>query len=226
MNLPISFEDDNVVAFNKPAGLVVHPFDYSSEETLLDYLKEKYPQTFDISNEKKLQDGRIINLGGLVHKLDRDTSGIILVAKNQKTFDSLKSFFKERQIKKTYIALVEGIINDNEFVINAPLGREKKNYRQVANPTNLRGELREAITNVKVLGNKNGNTLVELNPITGRTHQLRAHMKYIKHPIIGDKIYGTIIDNQRLMLHAQKIEFILNDKKYLIETEIPKEFNI
>lgn len=230
--LNIIFEDENILVVNKPAGLVAHPFDFSSEKTLLDFVFEKYSEIAEIKNEKVLQDKRIINLGGLIHKLDRETSGIILFAKNKKTFDEIKKLFEERKIKKTYVAKVDGIVKEDEFVIDAPLAREKKSYRQVVNPESRRGELREAITNVKVLdpsvgeaGRKDDYTFVELNPVTGRTHQLRAHMKYVGHPILGDKIYGNKNDKHaRLMLHAQKLDFILNGEIFKFETEIPKEF--
>ncbi len=216
MNSEIIFENKNIIAINKPAGLVVHPFDFSDEKTLIDFMMEKFPEIFSIVNEKKLQDGRVLNLGGLVHKLDRETSGVILFAKNQKTFDELKNLFQERKINKFYKSEVEGEIDEKEFIIDAPLGRNKKDYRQVVNPENPRGELREAITNVRVLEFKNGNTLVELNPVTGRTHQLRAHMKYINHPIVGDKVYGNKEIVSDLRLHAEKIEFELNGKEYKI----------
>lgn len=221
MNIQIIFEDKNIIVLNKPSGLVVHPFPDSDEYTLLDFLKEDYPEIFNIKNEKILQNGIVLNLGGVVHKLDRETSGIIVIAKNEKSFLELQKSFQERKIQKTYIAKVSGEINEKEFIIDAPLGREKKDYRQVANPSNPRGELREAVTHVKVLEIKDGNSLVELKPITGRTHQLRAHMKYINHPILGDKVYGDKEDGfERLMLHAKKIEFELGEEKYSFEVEI------
>lgn len=221
MNIQVIFEDKNILALNKPSGLVVHPFPDSDEYTLLDFLKEKYPDTFNIKNEKILQNSLVLNLGGVVHKLDRETSGIIIVAKNEKSFLELQKLFQERKIQKTYVAKVSGEIAEKEFIIDAPLGREKKDYRQVANPTNPRGELREAITHVNVLDIKDESSLVELKPVTGRTHQLRAHMKYINHSILGDKVYGDKNDGyERLMLHAKKIEFELGMEKYSFETEI------
>ena len=108
MHIPVIFEDNDILAIDKPSGIVVHPFDFSTEETLLDFLIEYYPEIFDIKNEITLQDKRIINLGGIVHKLDRDTSGIMVIAKNQKAFDSLREEFKNHRIVKTYVALVDG----------------------------------------------------------------------------------------------------------------------
>lgn len=227
----IIFENDGFIVLTKPNGLVVHPFDYSDEYTLLDFLQEKFPEIFQIKNEKILQDGRVINLGGIVHKLDRETSGIMVVAKNQETFDELSFLFKNHQVKKTYIAKVNGVISEEGFVINAPLARAKKSFRQEVNPENKRGELREAITEVKVLRKGDKDTFVLLAPKTGRTHQLRVHMSYIGHSIIGDKIYGLPAqagnkkdDHERLMLHAKSLEFFLDNKNYFFETETPKEF--
>ena len=224
--VPVIFEDINILIINKPSGLVVHPFDYSTEETLVDFLKVQTPNIFSIDNPVTLQDKRIINLGGIVHKLDRDTSGVMVIAKNKKTFDELKAQFRNHTTKKTYLALVEGVVDQSEFTIDAPLGRNKKDYKQQVNPSNPRGELRDAVTDVHVITrNENENTtLVELTPKTGRTHQLRAHMSHIGHPIVGDKAYGGIKDSPRIMLHAKTLMFEVGGEKYFFSTEPPEEF--
>ena len=149
--LSIIFENKDFIVINKPSGLVVHPFDHSTEETLLDFLHTHAPETFSIKNERVLMDGRTIALGGLVHKLDRDTSGVLVIAKNEKTFDELKKQFVQHTIEKKYVTLVEGIVQEDSFTIDGPLGRNKKEYKQSVNPINPRGELREAITDVRVL---------------------------------------------------------------------------
>jgi 23S rRNA-/tRNA-specific pseudouridylate synthase len=180
------YEDDLILVLDKPSGLVVHPFDNSTEKTLVDYLKESHPVIFSTTDTIfTLQNSNVINLGGIVHKLDRDTSGIM---------------------------------------INAPLGRNKKEYKQTVNPTNPRGELRSAITGVKVLTRRKEVALLELSPKTGRTHQLRAHMAHIGHPIVGDKAYGSKIDSPRIMLHAKSLSFSLLGQPYTFETETPEEF--
>ena len=226
MNIPIIFENNDILIIHKPTAIVVHPFDYSTEETVVDFLLERYPKMFTITNEKKLQDSRIIELGGIVHKLDRDTSGVMVIAKNQKAFDELKTQFRNHIPKKTYLALVEGIIDlrqsresgdSDTFTIDAPLGRNKKDYKQQVNPTNPRGELRDAVTDVRVITRNNNSTLVELTPKTGRTHQLRAHMAYIGHPIVGDKAYGSTQESERIMLHAQQLTFSLFGEHYTFE---------
>lgn len=226
MNIQIIFEDKDVIILNKPSGLVVHPFDYSTEYTLIDFLYEKYPDIFSIENSVALQDKRIIALGGIVHKLDRDTSGVMVVAKTKIVFDELKEQFRSHFTKKTYIALVEGIIEKDVFTIDAPLGRNKKEYKQSTNPENPRGELRSAITDVEVLKRDNSVTLVKLYPKTGRTHQLRAHMSSVGHSIVGDFLYGSKIDSKRIMLHAESLNFNLGCKEYSFDVEEEGFINI
>lgn len=221
MTIPILFENENFIIIDKPSGLVVHPYDHSTEDTLLTFLQNHYPLIFAINNEKKLMDGRTIALGGLVHKLDRDTSGVMVITKNQQTFDEIKQQFIHHTAKKKYIALVEGLIADETFRIDGPLGRNKKDYKQSVNPINPRGELREAITDVRVISRGGNMTLVELSPITGRTHQLRAHMAHIGHPIIGDRAYGSTKDSPRIMLHAKSLSFSLLGEDYSFEVEPP-----
>ena len=219
MNIPILFEDINMLVISKPSGLVVHPFDYSDEYTLVDFLREKYPDMFLIENNVTLQDKRVIELGGIVHKLDRDTSGVMVVAKNVETFNELKSQFRNHITKKVYVALVDGDVEKDKFTIDAPLGRGKKEYKQSTNPVNPRGELREAITDVEVLEKRSGTTLLKLTPKTGRTHQLRAHMSSVGHSIVGDKAYGSVIESERIMLHAQSLGFTLKGENYLFEVK-------
>ena len=226
--LQLIFENPNFLTLNKPSGLVVHPFDFSDEQTLLDFLQEKSPQIFNIKNEKRLQDGRAINLGGIVHKLDRETSGIMVVAKDEATHKILSEQFRNHQVKKVYHAFVIGKVEPQNFVIDAPLGREKKSYRQSTNVDNQRGEMLPAVTNVKVLSSNEKISYLELIPETGRTHQLRAHLYSINHPIIGDKVYGDkngeTFGFERLALHAYSLSFILNNETFSFTAELPKDF--
>ena len=215
--ISILFENNDFLVIHKPSGLVVHPFDHSTEETLLDFLHTHVPESFSIHNEKKLMDGRIISLGGIVHKLDRETSGVMVIAKNENTFLELKKQFTEHTTQKIYTAIVEGVIEEDSFTIDGPLGRNKKEYKQSVNPTNPRGEPREAITHVQVTARKDAKTLVKLTPKTGRTHQLRAHMAHIGHPIVGDKAYGSTVDSPRIMLHAEKLSFTLSGETLLLQ---------
>lgn len=221
-SISIIYENNDFLVINKPSGIVVHPFDHSTEVTLLDFLHTHIPESFSIKNEKKLLDSRTLALGGIVHKLDRDTSGVMVIAKNEHAFLELKKQFTEHTIQKTYTALVEGLVESDDFTIDGPLGRNKKEYKQSVNPSNPRnGELREAITHVHVLARGNNQTLMELTPKTGRTHQLRAHMAHIGHPIVGDKAYGSTTDSPRIMLHAEKLSFTLNGEPYSFEAPSP-----
>ena len=221
MHIPVIFEDNDILVINKPTGIVVHPFDFSNEEAVLDGLIQSHPQIFEISNPLTLQDKRIINLGGIVHKLDRDTSGVMVVAKTQSAFDELTRLFSSHAVHKEYVALVEGIVEKDSFTIDAPLGRGKKDYKQSTNPINPRGPLRDAITDVEVVERNETSTRVRLTPQTGRTHQLRAHMASIGHPIVGDIAYGSVTESPRIMLHAKSLTFPINGKQSAFEAAKP-----
>lgn len=226
MQLSIIHEDDDILVLNKPSGLVVHPYDFSKEETLLHAI-ERYLEVLPlIENTKILQDKREIHLSGIVHKLDRETSGVIVFAKSKTAFDELSSQFKNHAVEKIYHAYVEGRVEQDSFVIDAPLGRERKSFKQTVLPTNYRGELRDAVTEVKVLERFQNSTLVELRPKTGRTHQLRAHMAFINHPIIGDHLYGEKEEKKtgRLLLHAKEIAFTLKGKEMRFEAPCGEDF--
>ena len=224
MHIPVIFEDSNVLVIDKPSGLVVHPFDNSDEYTLVDFLHEHSPEMFHIENNITLQDGRSISLGGIVHKLDRETSGVMVIAKNEKTFHGLKEQFQSHTTKKVYTAVVEGVVEKDSFTVDAPLGRNKKDYKQQVNPANPRGELRDAVTEVRVISRKDSTTLIELTPKTGRTHQLRAHMSYTGHPIVGDIAYGSLTKDSRIMLHAKSLTCIVGGEQKTFESGLPKEF--
>lgn len=225
MNPSIIYEDDLIIVIDKPPSLVVHPYDHSTEKTLVDFLRVHYPPMFGIDNKIELQDKRIITLGGIVHKLDRGTSGIMVIAKNQHVFNDLKEQFTNHSIKKEYVAVVDGIVKEKKFTIDAPLGRDKKDYRQSTNPKKPRGPLRDAVTEVEVISTSpaKNTTLVKLYPHTGRTHQLRAHMASVGHPIVGDNVYGQISDLPRMMLHAKSISFSIRGKDFEFTAETPKE---
>ena len=213
MEIPIIYEDKNLLAVNKPSGLVVHSDGRTKEPALTDWLKEKYPQAEEVGESLKISTGETIKRWGIIHRIDRETSGVILIAKNQKTYDFLKKQFLGKEIEKTYQAVVYGDVRYDEGIINLPMGRNKSDFRKRATGKAVRGESREAVTHYRTLARKEKISLVEANPRTGRTHQLRVHFADLGHPIVGDKLYSppkkSPVNIGRLALHAYSIEFTL-----------------
>jgi len=225
----IIYEDENIVAINKPSGLVVHHDGKTEEPNLCDWILKKYPEIENVGEPLILSSERQIKKPGIVHRLDRDTSGVILIAKNQETFLNLKKQFQNRKIKKTYKALVYDEIKNDEGIINRPIGKSKKDFRQKSATRGARGELREAITEYKVLKKNKNFSFVEIYPKTGRTHQIRVHFKAINHPIVCDKLYAPNkkcpIEIGRLALHSFSVEFQNPQGNYFkIEAPLPNDF--
>lgn len=210
MQIPILFEDDALVIINKPSGLVVNRAESVKEKTVEDWAHEKFTSGIDRS--------------GVVHRIDKETSGILLIAKTPEAFAALQRQFKERIVKKTYLALVHGKLVPEEGEIRAPVGRLPWNPQRFG----IVPEGKDAVTKYKVIKDN----LVELYPETGRTHQIRVHLKYINHPIIGDYLYAgrkTARDDRkwapRVMLHAWKLTFVHpnSGKKITVEAPIPDD---
>jgi len=179
--------------------------------------------------------GKIVWRPGIVHRLDRDTSGILLIAKTQEMFDELKRQFQERETQKTYRAFVYGDVRYDEKTINTPIGRSKSDFRRWATTREIRGESREAITKYKALIKTNKFSYIEVYPKTGRTHQIRVHMKYDNHPLVADHLYaGKRFDREnpeknlffeKQALHAYKIKFKnLDGKELELESPLPEKF--
>jgi len=192
-NIKIIAEDENYLVVDKPAGLAVHSDNFNQEPTLADWLIDNYPNLAQVGEPLKLPAGRLVLKPGLVHRLDKDTSGVMIIAKNQETFFFFKEQFQAHQTQKTYRAILEGelkLVANELAVIDLPIGRSKKDpRRRVASPKAF-GPLREAVTEYKLLENLSGFSYVEAYPKTGRTHQLRAHFKALNHPIVCDKLYS------------------------------------
>lgn len=221
------YEDANVLVLNKPSGLIVHADGKTKEETLADKIFKEYPKLKNVGEPMTIN-GKVVYRPGIVHRLDKDTSGVIVVAKNQKTFLFLKKQFQDRTIKKTYRAIVYGNIKNNSGIIDRPLGRSRNDFRQFSAHKTARGDRRDAITEYKVLerfkDKKEDFSYLEVYPKTGRTHQIRAHLKFINHPVVSDNIYagkrGGELGLSRLALHAYSIEFLLPSGK-LIKLQAP-----
>jgi len=230
--LDILYENDCYFVINKPAGLMAHPDGRAKETTLADILVDTYPEIKEIGEPWVSPTGEIIYRPGIVHRLDRDTTGALLIAKEQKTFLYFKKQFQERNIKKTYCAFVYGNIKEEKGIIDKPIGKNRKDFRKWSAQPGARGILREAVTEYKVLIHANSAqnfSYIELSPKTGRTHQLRVHMKAIHHPIVCDNLYAPnqvcALGFTRPALHAQVIEFLdLDGKKVTVEAPLPKDF--
>ena len=210
MDLNIFYEDEDLVVINKPAGLTVHPASGSQCGTLVNGLMYRYQELSDVNGPVR---------PGIVHRLDRDTSGLILIAKTNVAHARLGRQFEKHTIIKRYVARVQGKVQFDQGIIDVPLERHKKYHdqRQVAKE----GEGKSAITLYQVLKRYPRSTLMALFPQTGRTHQLRVHMKHLGHPILGDEKYGRRETFPRLALHAQSIAFIHPITKSYIEFSCP-----
>ena len=206
--LPIVYLDDNVIVINKPIGILTHSKGAINEEfTVADFFR-RYT-TYGLET----------NRPGIVHRLDRDTSGILIGARNSETASLLQKQFAERKSKKTYLAVVDGLLKEKRATIDLPIGRNP------TAPSTFRVDAKgkNAITEYEVLAENTAQSLVELRPLTGRTHQLRVHMKYLGAPIKGDKVYGK--QGDRLYLHAKSLEITLpGGKREIFTAPVPSEF--
>jgi len=226
----IIYEDENVLAVNKPAGLVVHSDGKTEEPTLVDWILKNYPEIKGIGESMELSDGTDIERPGIVHRLDRDTSGVMLIAKNQETFLFLKRQFQEREIKKVYRAIVYGAFKESRGTIDKPIGKSKKDFRRWSTGRDLRGTIRDAVTEYRVLCGAEEFSHIEVYPKTGRTHQIRVHMKAIQRPIVCDRLYSPkkecVLGLNRMALHALSIKFSLRGGMSIkIEAPLPSDFS-
>lgn len=177
--LDVLYEDNDIIVVNKPKGLVVHPANGNPDGTLVNAI-------MNIAKSSLSGIGGEIR-PGIVHRLDKDTSGVLIVAKNDKAHIDISNQIKNRETSKIYIALVRGVINENEATINMPIARDLKDRKKMAVSKNGK----EAITHFKVLKRYEGFTLLEIKIDTGRTHQIRVHLAEIKHPVVGDMVYSN-----------------------------------
>jgi 23S rRNA pseudouridine1911/1915/1917 synthase len=216
INLDIVYEDDDVIVVNKPIGMVVHPAAGHYEDTLVNGLLGYSKELSDVNGDFR---------PGIIHRIDKDTSGLLLIAKNNNAHVNLSKQLKDKIITRKYTALVHGVINHDKGTIEAPIGRDKRNRKKMA----VVKDGKRAITHFVVLERYKEATLIECRLETGRTHQIRVHMEYINHPIVNDPLYGKkkIIDNSGQMLHAQTIGFIHpTTNKYMeFDVPVPDNFN-
>lgn len=215
--LEVVYEDDDIIVVNKPKGLVVHPANGNPDGTLVNAIMD-------------LCKGSLSGIGGeirpgIVHRLDKDTSGLLIVAKNDVAHINMSNQIKDRQVKKIYIALVRGIVGEDEATINMPIGRSTKDRKKMA----VRKDGKEAVTHFKVLKRYSKYTLLEVKIDTGRTHQIRVHMAEIGHPVVGDMVYSNGKNEfgvEGQMLHARSLDFKhpVTGKEMHLEAELPQYF--
>ena len=257
-SIPILYEDDDVLVVNKPAGLVVHSDGRTKEPTVVDWILKNYPKIKGVGDKQiedlslKIKESQEMSLtdhfqlstfnsterSGVVHRLDRETSGALIIAKNQAAFYALKHQFKKQEVHKTYHAFVYGSMKHGDGLIDRPIARSRANPVLWSATRGKKGEEREAVTEYRVLERGNGFTLLELQPRTGRTHQLRVHLKAINYPIVSDKLYAPArmlqaggpklppaLGFTRLALHSKAISFLLpSGKRISVEAPYPKDF--
>lgn len=205
MEVPILYEDADVVAVAKPAGLITHSDGRTEESTAEEWFKEHYPDVPVTVGEE--------TVAGYVHRLDRDTSGVLVFAKNPTAYAFLRKAFHDREVHKTYLAVVYGVPKEKSGVIDFDIGRSRKDFRLRSAQPKAKGRLREALTRYEVISEVPGYALMKVMPETGRTHQIRVHLKAIHHPIVGDTLYAPnhslALGITRLGLHAAELDLPL-----------------
>lgn len=217
MDLDVIYEDNDIIIVNKEKGIVVHPGNGNPDGTLANAILERCKDSLSGI-------GGTIR-PGIVHRIDKDTSGLVIIAKNDNAHLNISKQIQDRKVNKTYIALVRGVIKENEATINMPIGRSTKDRKKMA----VTKTGKEAVTHFKVLKRYDGFTLLEVKIETGRTHQIRVHMSEIGYPIVGDEVYSNgknPFNVKGQMLHAQKLEFIhpTTNKKVTYEAPLPEYF--
>lgn len=224
IDIPILYEDDDMVVINKPEGLQIHPAGNIDMKTVAHWIITKYPEVRGIGEDDLRP--------GIMHRLDRETSGVLVIAKTEKAFYGLKELFQKRTMKKTYIALVYGHMESLSGQIDKPLIRHSGELKRfVVETQHIPDGARQALTLYRVIARYEEFDLLEVTPKTGRTHQIRVHLASLGNPIVGDKLYafkpmrrGEKLFSKRQMLHAYRLEFDLFSKKYAFEAPLPQDF--
>lgn len=231
MEFPILYEDDDIVVINKPSGVMTHPDGHATDETVSDWFAKRYPASSTVGETQRLKDGTEIMRPGVVHRLDRDTSGVLVLAKTQESHALLKLAFQEHQVQKTYLAFVYGILAEPRGIIDFAIGRSRKDFRLRSAQPKAKGQMREAITRYEVVSDIGTHSLVKLMPETGRTHQIRVHLKAIHHPVVCDPLYAPNhpcnLTFKRLGLHAYQLDVtLLSGKRVLITAPVPEDLAV
>ena len=216
IHIDIIYEDKDIAVINKQAGLVVHPAQGHYSGTLVNAILWHIKDLSGINGELR---------PGIVHRLDKDTSGLLIIAKNDRAHINLTKMFQEKRIKKTYLAILKGKLQKSEGRLVTQIGRDKNDRKRMAVINEIKNG-KTAITNYKTIFQDERFTLVKVNIETGRTHQIRVHMKYLGYPILGDSVYGRKDSEKRQMLHAYKLEFFhpVTSEPMKFIGKIPEDF--
>lgn len=233
LKIEILYEDADCVVVNKPAGLMVHPDGRTEGVFLTDWILENYPDALNVGEIQRSPEGEILGRPGIVHRLDRDTTGVLLIAKTAAAHAYFKEQFQNRTVSKKYLAFVWGEMKENFGTINRPIGRSGKNFPLWSAGRGTRGEMRDAETYWSKLwaGETGGSkfSLIQAEPKTGRTHQIRVHFLAIQHPIVCDSMYAPTkpeaLGFKRLALHSHVFEFnLMNGKRLKVVAPPPADF--
>lgn len=229
----ILLETKDFLVLHKPAGLMVHPDGKKHTTTLTDWIISRYPEMKGVGEPARFGDEEI-DRPGIVHRLDEETSGVLVVAKTQLFFESLKQQFIDRSIEKEYHAFVWGNMKEDSGIVDVPIGRNKNDFRRRHAGRGIRGEGKPSVTQwyckARIVDTNNEQfSFLHLFPKTGRTHQLRVHMKYLQRPIVSDRLYAPTkrqaLGFNRVALHARKISFTnLEGERVVIEAPYPEDF--
>lgn len=234
--IKIIYEDDDVLVVNKPAGLLVHPDGHKPADTVVDWFLTRCPQAREVGESQLSSTGEKLERSGVVHRLDRDTSGVLILAKHQAAFEALKRQFHDRLARKEYRAFVYGLMSEVWGSINRPIGRHARDFRLRSAERGSRGQRRQAVTDWECLasGQYEGEAFsyLKLKPKTGRLHQIRVHLKAISRPVVGDTLYApkqVAISNNlglnRLALHAFRLRLVLPvGREECFEAPLPESF--
>ncbi len=211
----IIYEDEDLTAVNKPAGLMVHADGRSDEPTLVDWFLARTPTARGVGEPGFAQDGTSLERSGVVHRLDRETSGVIVLAKTQEAFEHLKRQFHDHLVRKEYRAVVYGTMKERWGTVDRPIGRSTRDFRLRSAQRGAKGMLRSAVTDWELIGQSATHAYLKVLPKTGRTHQIRVHLKAIGRPIVMDELYAPehllSADNlgfTRLALHAYMLKLV------------------
>jgi len=236
-DIAILHEDENLVVINKPAGLIVHNDGKREEETVVDWFISRYPESANVGEEPiETEQGALIKRPGVVHRLDRDTSGVLVLCKTDAGHEHIKKQFQGHSVQKTYVALVYGDMKKEAYHVSTPIGRARTFGRWTAIPKAIRGRTRDSETYIEVKKHFQENNqeycLIEAKPKTGRTHQIRVHLQYLNHPIVADVLYAGKRNEEkynlgfkRQALHAFKLELEnLDGNEIVFRAPVTNEF--